>query len=202
MPESLWQCNALTELNLSYTLISEVAGSARHLTRLAWLELSATKLTACPAVLAELRQLTHLAAVGLDWAALPADLTCLTDLRTLLLRFNKLDAWLSTDAAAPVFGSLTQLAMLDLAANALTQLPLHVVRSPSLLHLNLTDNKIVELSTEVRARLAGVRFVCLADNPVAAPTPLSPFPLPLSESYGITCKGVFAYARACVCALC
>jgi hypothetical protein len=101
--------------------------------------------------------------LDLSWkhlAALPAEITQLTNLTTLNLRSNRL-------MALPVeIAQLANLTKLDLSYNRVAALPAEIGRLTNLEYLDVSRNRLAALPAEI-GRLAHLRRLDLSDNQLA-----------------------------------
>ena len=99
-------------------------------------DLGSFDLTAVPAELCTLTQLTHLSLRGNELAEIPVEIGQLTQLKQISLADNKLTA------VPAELGQLTQLRSLNLKNNQLTELPLELLELTQLERLQLSGNQL------------------------------------------------------------
>ena len=181
LPSVVTDLAGLTELDLGYGQLAELQRKGHRanslwvqrnqltalpaeiseLRNLTSLDFRGNRLTALPAEITELRNLTSLDLRGNQLTALPAEITELRNLTSLDLRGNQLTA---VPAEISELRSLTSLA---LSYNRLTALPAEITQLRNLTSLDLSHNKLTALPAEI-TRLGNLTSLDLSANQLTA----------------------------------
>ena len=146
----------LTELDLGYGRFQELPSQDSYS-----LPRRRNRLSALPAEITRLRNLTSLALSFNQLTALPAEITELRNLTSLALSFNQLTA------LPAEITELRNLTSLDLRDNQLTALPAEITELRNLTSLALSDNQLTALPAEI-TELRNLTSLALSDNQLTA----------------------------------
>lgn len=130
---------------------------------LRWLRADATGLEQLPNSLSALAKLEHLSLKSNNLSEVDDTVSSMPCLRTLNLRHNNL----REDAICDQVFQLSDLTTLDLSNNQLTAVPPGLENAKSLLVLNMAENDLEEIPSQVLVNCTDLLYLNLADNKLA-----------------------------------
>uniref|UniRef100_A0A2P2I1Y5 Protein flightless-1-like n=1 Tax=Hirondellea gigas TaxID=1518452 RepID=A0A2P2I1Y5_9CRUS len=131
-----------------------------EMSSLRWLRADDTGLQEIPSSLAFLSKLEHLSLKQNNLCGVNSTITALSCLRTLNLRHNRLQH----DNIDDDLFQLSDLTTLDLSANNMRSVPPGLENAKSLLVLNLSENLLEEIPSQVFVNCTDLLYLNVADN--------------------------------------